>query len=266
MARTRGCPSAGAWRRGPRPRRGTALALALVLLAVTLSAGCSLFDKKVDVLYIGDSIMNQTSPFAESYLVAQPGVGSAKTKVEGVNGSGLLTPKILDWQRRAKEMVDTYEPKVVVVLFIGNYSDTDLWTGSDGQPVPNDYGPAFFSEWGVQAEKLTAILSSRGAEVDWVLPPPLAGDEGGRREASMRQTYEALQTRVPSIKLIDGRIALGGPNGEWVWRRAGVDGGEVTVRQGDSVHITDDGGRLMAQQIALTVGPQLIAARARQAA
>jgi hypothetical protein len=81
----------------------------------------------------------------------------------------------------------------------------------------------------------------------------------------MRATYEQLQQRMPAIGLIDGRAALGGPNGEWTWRREGVNGGEVTVRQHDSVHLTDDGGRLMAREIAATVGPQLVAVRAQSA-
>jgi len=232
---------------------------------VATASSCSLFDKRVDVLYIGDSIMVQSGPFAELALVTEPGVESAKTRVEAVNGTGLLTPGVKDWVTDANDLIDTYKPKVVVVLFIGNYSDDQLWTGSDGQPIPNDYGPAFFDAWGGEAERLTTVLAKDGAKVDWVLPPPLAGDEGLRRSDAMRATYEQLQARVPSIGLVDGRAALGGPNGEWTWRREGVNGGEVTVRQGDSVHLTDDGGRLMAREIARTVAPQLIAARAQSA-
>ena len=250
---------------GPRrAHRVTAVAVTLLLAAIPLLAGCSLFDKKVDVLYIGDSIMVQTSPFVEGALVAEPGVDRAKTRADAVNGSGLLTPAIVDWPERARDLIDRYQPKVVVVLFVGNYTDKDLWTGADGQPVANDYGPAFFTEWGIQAEKFTTLLSSRGAQVDWVLPPPLAGPEGARRQAGLRATYEELQARVPAITLIDGVKALGGTNGEWVWRRPGIDGGEVTVRAGDSVHLTDDGGRLMARELARTVAPQLLAARAKQ--
>lgn len=239
--------------------------MTVALVVLVASSGCSLFDKTVDVLYIGDSIMVQTGPFAELALVTEPGVESAKTRVEAVSGTGLLTPGLKDWVGEAEELVNTYQPKVVVVLFIGNYTDTDLWIDASGQPVPNDYGPAFFAAWGAEAEALSAKLAAKGARVDWVLPPPLAGDEGARREAAMRTTYEELQARVPSIGLIDGRAAVGGPDGEWTWRREGVTGGEVTVRESDSVHLTQDGGRLMAREIARTVGPQLISIRAQAA-
>ena len=82
----------------------------------------------------------------------------------------------------------------------------------------------------------------------------------------MRATYTDLHARLPATALIDGREVLGGPNGEWVWNRAGVDGGNVTVRQADSVHLTEDGGRLLARQMAVTVAPQLLAERQKQAA
>lgn len=239
--------------------------IAVAIVVLLAASGCSLFDKTVDVLYIGDSIMVQTGPFAELALVTEPGVDSAKTRVEAVNGTGLLTPGLKDWMGEADELVNTYKPKVVVVLFIGNYTDGDFWIDDAGQPVPGDYGPTFFAEWGGEAEAFSAKLAAKGARVDWVLPPPLAGDEGNRRSEAMRATYEDLQARVPSIGLIDGKAAVGGLDGEWTWRREGVNGGEVTVRQGDSVHLTDDGGRLMAREIARTVGPQLISIRAQAA-
>jgi len=251
----------------PRRRSGAArVTLMCVVLVVAGLPGCSLFDKRVDILLIGDSIMSQSGQFTESYLIEQPNVGSASTHTEAINGSGLLTPGLCDdcdWLGRAPKLIETYEPKIVLVLFIGNYADDEFWTGTDGQPVPNDYGQRFFAEWGARAETLNTLLAARGAQVDWVLPPPLAGIEGQRREEAMRRTYEDLQRRVPSIVLIDSKPALGGPNGEWVWRRPGVDGGEVTVRQADSVHLTDDGGRLLARQMAITVAPQIVSIRAR---
>jgi hypothetical protein len=235
-----------------------------VLVASPLAA-CSLFNHSVDVLYIGDSIMAQTGPYAQGALTTGPPPLEARTQVDALSGSGLLTRTPIDWQRRARELIGLYHPKVVVVLFVGNYSDTDLWTGADGQPVPNDYGDRFFDEWGKQADKLTATLSSGGAKVDWVLPPPLVGAEGHRREVGMRNCYDALAGRVSTISLIDSLPALGGDAGEWVPQRLGVDGNLVTVREADSVHLTEEGGRLLARQIAQTVGPQLSTLRAQKA-
>jgi len=181
-----------------------------------------------------------------------------KVRKEAVNGSGLLTPNIYDWMAKARELVSETRPKVVVILMIGNYTETDLFVSSKGQPIPNTYQQDFFDEWGVQATKLTKLIQSQGSTVAWVLPPPFMGNEGQRRERLMRQTYVDLARNNPGVALIDGRQALGGAGGEFVWRLPDVNGQEQIVRQGDSVHLTEAGGQLMARQIAFAIAPSLI--------
>lgn len=229
-------------------------------LGPTLS-GCGLLSKHVDVLLIGDSIMNQSASTVKSQLRVQKGIEDASTFVEAVNGSGLLTPKIYDWEARARDLTDTYTPAITVVLFVGNYTDKDLFIGSDGVEVPNDYSPRFFTEWGIQAEKVTRILRSKGSQVYWVLPLPLFGDEGKRREVLMRDTYVQLAQRQPGVGLIDGRVALGDATGQFSWQLPGDDGKPITVRQADSVHVTEAGGERMARQIAFEIGPKLLEIR-----
>jgi hypothetical protein len=250
----------------PRPvRTFVVAAVALVLLAAS-STACGLFDKTVDVLLIGDSIMNQSGDYVQAQLRKQQGLDDIEVQKDAVNGSGLLTPKLYDWQSKAEELVKETKPKVVVVLFIGNYTETDLFpASSDGHPIPNTYQADFFTEWGLQAKKLTQVLQANGARVDWVLPPPLKGAEGERREKLMRETYLELARQVPGVGLIDGRVALGGGAGEFTFKRQGIDGSEQTVRQGDAVHLTEAGGQLLARQIALAVGPELIEITRQQA-
>lgn len=257
-------PSHPPVRSSARHLRAALVALSMVLVAAPLAA-CSLFDKKVDVLLIGDSIMNQSAPTVEEQLRKQGGLEDVKVHAEAVNGTGLLTPKLYDWQDKAKELVDTYRPKIVVVLFVGNYTDTDLFTGADGQPIANDYGLPFYAEWGRQADRLTTTLQARGAQVYWVLPPPFLSDEGLRRNNLLRQTYIDLAKARPGVGLVDGRQALGGPQGEYEWKLPGSDGKPVTVRQGDSLHLTEEGGDLMARKISFDIGPPLLEIRRAQA-
>ncbi len=175
---------------------------ALCLVAAGLTA-CSLFDKRVEVLYIGDSIMVQTGPFNEAALVAQPGIESVKTAIESTERTGLLTPTLRDWlaKRRVSRQVPTQDPGHPVHRQLHRRKDAPLWTASDGQPLPNVYDQRLFDEWGRQAEKLTNAFASRGTQVVWVLPPPLTTDEGERREKGIRQAYLDLQKRVPSVAL-----------------------------------------------------------------
>ena len=244
--------------------RGAAVTTGALLAGPALS-GCGLFSKHVDVLLLGDSIMNQSAPAVKQRLRMQKGIEDASTYAEAVNGSGLLTPKIYDWETKARELTDTYTPVITVALFVGNYTDKDLFIGSDGLEVPTDYSPKFYDEWGKQAEKVTRILKAKGSAVYWVLPPPFFGEEGKRREALLRDTYIQLAQRQPGVGLIDGRNALGDPTGAFAWELPGDDGKSVTVRQGDSLHLTEPGGERMARQIAFEIGPKLLEIRRQPA-
>jgi hypothetical protein len=236
------------------------VAVMVVSIAFIATDGFGRFDPTVDVLLIGDSIMAQSGPFVREQLDAVPGVGSAKVHLDATSGSGLLTPGFVDWQRRAADLVDRYRPKIVVVLFVGNYTDKpeEQWVDANGQRIPNDYGPAFFAAWQGEAEKLTRTVGRYGAQVDWVQPPPMLTAELHRREEAMRATYEAVQRAIPSVVLIDARPALGGPDRGWVAEKPNVDGVVAPIRAPDTVHLTVDGARLLARQMAATVGPQLI--------
>src|SRR5262249_54417155 len=76
-----------------RRARSSAMLLGLLLLATALPAtACGLFDKSVDVLLIGDSIMNQSGDFVLAQLRKEPSLDDVKVRKEAVNGSGLLTP------------------------------------------------------------------------------------------------------------------------------------------------------------------------------
>ncbi len=236
-----------------------------MIIGIASVTSCGIFDKRVDVLLIGDSIMNQAGDYVAAQLHKQPSLADAKVRKEAVNGSGLLTPSIYDWMAKAEALVNETHPKIVVVLFIGNYTDTDLFVSSKGQPIPNLYQQDFFDEWHIQAKRMTEMFQRNGARVDWVLPPPFKGDEGTRRERLMRDTYVALARELPGVGLIDARQALGGPNGEFVWKLPDTGGTEQQVRQGDTVHLTEAGGQLLARQIAFAISPTLADLRRQSA-
>ncbi len=237
----------------------------LASLAAAPLAGCGLFDKHVDILLIGDSIMNQTAAQVKPQLRAQKGLDDVSTFAKGVNGTGLLTPKLFDWQEEGRALVNQYRPAITVVLFVGNYTETDLFIGADGTEVPDDYSKKFYDEWGRQAEILTRTLQSANTIVYWVLPPPFIGDEGKRREGLLRDTYVQLAQRIPGVGLIDGRQALADAKGDFTWNLPGADGKPVQVRAADSVHLTEAGGERMAREIAFAIGPRLLDIRRQNA-
>lgn len=243
-------------RAGRRPAVWLAGLLTVAIVSGGLP-GCGLFDSQVEVLLIGDSIMRQSGEFVEEALEARPDIESVKVKNVGRNGSGLLTPGVYDWHDEAQEMIRKYEPDIVVLLFIGNYTDDDLYRQPDGTPVEG-YTPAFFELWGAEAARLTDILAADGAEVWWVQPPPMVDGELARRTTEFRTTYENLAARRDDIELIDGTSALANPDGTYARELPDDTGQQRPVRLADTVHLSAFGGQLLAQVIADAIGPSLV--------
>lgn len=218
----------------------------------------------VTVLLIGDSIMNQAGVFLEESLEARDDVGDVKVVNEGRNGTGLLTPTIYDWQPAAARLVDEVDPDVVVVLFVGNYTSTDLWVNDAGLEVEG-YTDQFFQAWEGEARDLQATLVDSGADVYWVNPPPMLNEEGARRVEQFRLIHRRIAEDWTGTVLIDGTDALSTGDGGYAFELPDDEGIPQQVRTLDSVHLTRAGSRLLADEIARQVAPSVLVAERLQA-
>jgi hypothetical protein len=218
-------------------------AVAFVVLAGLAGLAIWALWPSPDVLLVGDSILRQTGPSLDDELGWGPDVRN-----EAVNGSGLLTPGEFDWEAELPGMLEG-GPDTVVVLFIGNYTDTDLATTADGTPIQAG-SPEFFEAWGAASERVATTLLEAGVDVTWVLPPPMLDPQNQAIVDGLRLEYEALAERHPEIELVDGTVALGGENGEFLAQREGEDGDPQTLRAGDGVHLAEAGQDALAAAIA----------------
>lgn len=223
---------------------------ALGLLALGVGVGEALTPSTEQVLLVGDSIMRQTGPAVTRQLGEDHTVDN-----QGVNGSGLLTPAYFDWAAQLEESLVRTDPDVVVVLFIGNYTDdpAELWVGVDGERVANVESPAFAREWGRQVDGVMADIAESGAEVVLVLPPPMVTPGLQAVVDALRAEYERVAGEWGFVTLADAAEAVGGPNGEWVAELPAGDGSMRPVRVPDTVHLADHGQRLLAREIVTQV-------------
>lgn len=222
----------------------------LGLLALGVGIGEALTPSTEQMLLVGDSIMRQTGPA----VTRQLGDGYTVDN-QGVNGSGLLTPAFFDWEAQLAESLVRTDPDVVVILFIGNYTDdpAELWVSVDGERVATVDSPAFAREWGRQVNGVMATIAESGAEVVLVLPPPMVTPELQAVVDALRAEYERVATEWDFVRLADAAEAVGGPNGEWVAELPAGDGSVRPVRVPDTVHLADHGQRLLAGEIILAV-------------
>jgi hypothetical protein len=175
---------------------------------------------------------------------------------EGVNGSGLLTPGVFNWPRHLPASLNRFDPDVVVMLFIGNYTSdpAQKWVGADGRRVPDVYAPSFAREWGRQAERFVTRMIRSDADVVLVLPPPMISARVQVVTDRLRAAYRSVASRHPEVTLADATTAVGGPNGEWVATRPTASGGSAPVRVADTVHLAPHGKGLVAREIRFGIG------------
>jgi hypothetical protein len=256
-------------------RAGTLVALGSVGVAVLAVVGALWFlvvgiddsggdDDAVRVLLIGDSIMNQAAQHIERVLESNEQVGAVEVRNEGRNGTGLLTPTIFDWQEATPGLLEEFRPDVVVVLFVGNYSSTDLWVNEGGLEVEG-YSDQFFRSWESEARKLQQQLTASGADIYWVNPPPMLADEGERRVRSFRLIHRRIAENWTNTVLIDGTGVLSDDEGNYAYELPDDDGVPTPVRTADSVHLTREGAELLAGEIARQITPSVLVAQRRHA-
>jgi hypothetical protein len=172
------------------------------------------------VALIGDSIMVQAS-CALGESLADIGV---ETTRHAVSGSGLLNG-IVDWNTEIGKILRADKPDVVVAIFVGNY-----------------LGPP--AAWQQRAIALSMQVRKAGARMYWVSPPPIAFGflaHAPRLFAGYRQ--------IKGDHFLNSGQVLGNAKGEEVGKMK-TCGREREVRVSDSVHLSDDGGRIYGQQIA----------------
>lgn len=227
----------------PRNRARTVACVLVVALFVGILATKLVLESRQTVLLAGDSILRQTGPALDDSFGWRYQIEN-----EAVNNSGLLTPGFVDWVARLERLVDEHHPDKVVLLFIGNYTDTDYWTDDDGAPVLKNT-PEFFAAWGEQADRLMEVLDGSGAEVYWVLPPSQYSEANQITTEGLRREYEALAERWPEVELIDANDALAGPNGEYLGSITNRHGEVVPLRVPDTVHLAEAGQRRLARTI-----------------
>jgi hypothetical protein len=195
---------------------------------------------KATALYIGDSLTWESATAISQDLQAK----GFTPQIHAVPGSGLLDTQV-NWLTRAQQYVAEYKPKVVVAEFVGDY-------GLFGKPpgLVEDT-PAFFADWAVQAQDLENILASQGAQVYWVVGPPLENPASEAELIKLDAIYAHLHAPAGSTDkpLIINTVKEFGTASGGYTPSVPVSGQPVTVRLPDGTHFTPAGVTLFAKTV-----------------
>ncbi len=207
------------------------------------------------ILLVGDSMMDLTAPGVKDVL--QPQIAGRRVSVVSFSGpgTGLLSKKNFDWHKGVQDLINEHDPDIIVAMFTGN-CPTPMDLGADGQPIVCET-PAFYAAWAHASDLLTGIMTSRGAQAVWVLPPPELGEKRTRGVRALRDTYLALTGTHPGVRYVDAQAVLGGPNGEYLTSAPGPDGTDAPLRTPDTVHLAAEGIRRLSDAIHAEVQPDI---------
>ncbi|HEX2161735.1 MAG TPA: GDSL-type esterase/lipase family protein [Thermoleophilaceae bacterium] len=194
---------------------------------------------RLKVLATGDSM----TQIFDHYLADGLG-GRASVRSEAHISTGLSKPSMLDWVAHSRAQARRVKPDVTVV-FIGANDGFPMSTPS-GATAPC-CGDAWVKEYARRAAEMIRAYRRGGVgRVYWLtLPAPRGGSFRtvfGPVNAAIRRA--ARRTRGAKVVPID-RIFTPG----FVYRDSMMWGGRnVTVRQGDGVHLNNAGASIAAQK------------------
>ena len=157
--------------------------------------------------------------------------------------SGLSTPGFFDWPKRVSDELPRLDPEIVVFVM-----GTNDWALPQPAPVDATGVPSWKTTYAKQVQAMVDALTAGGRTLYWVAPPVL---RDVKQEAGAKAVAEVIRDVVgksPSAVYVDAHDLLDGDDGTYS-PVIDVGGKKVTVRAGDGVHLTPDGGDYLGDAI-----------------
>jgi hypothetical protein len=189
-----------------------------------------------DVLLVGDSLLYALVPTLTATL-ADRGV---TTHVAGGPGTGLLSGQ-MDWISQIQTAVDLADPEVVVIEACCNYGATPEhpeydYRLIDGSAVVPD-SSTMFDLWAQAADQAVEAAAAGGAQVLWVIAPPVPDDHPLRaRIERFNRIARHLVDEHPDLGYVDWERALTGLDGGLV-DPVPLDDGTSEPLRVDNIHL-----------------------------
>jgi hypothetical protein len=160
------------------------------------------------------------------------------------SGSGLARPEVFNWQQEYHAMLQQRHPDFVIVAIGANDGQGFVEGG-----VTYQFGtPGWQSIYQQRVKAYIDILTAGGATVVWLELPPMKSSAYDARIALVnRIALTVVRASSHAIWFSTAGI-IGDSNGRF--RDFGnIDGKTVKLRQGDGIHLSDEGGELLAAKL-----------------
>ncbi len=200
------------------------------------------------VLMIGDSMMRLLGHEMEKAFKkaeVQPALSFSSL------GSGLVRPSAFDWTAKITELLATNQPHTVFVCLGAN----------DRQPIELPGGGIVryedANEWRATYSQIIGgvmdqLIEGKVDRIIWMLLPDMresVNQEHAKLVNEVVTEQAADEKRKDFVTLYDLGAALSRRPGKYTQYMMSPTGQSLTVRDPDGVHLSVDGGKLVAQKV-----------------
>ncbi|MFO8076197.1 MAG: DUF459 domain-containing protein [Egibacteraceae bacterium] len=197
-------------------------------------------EEPLAVWVAGDSLVE---PLGAALSAALEEDVPAEVAAEPQYSTGLARPDYFDWPAHARATVAEEEPDVVVVMLGGN-DDQDM----RGEDVIHRRDDVWVEEYRARVDDFLDALTAHGAEVLWVGLPVMQDPAFDAAMRELDEVYAAAADAHPRATHLPTRDLLA-EDGGYTTYLEGADGGVERMRRDDGIHLTPDGGRLVAEAL-----------------
>jgi hypothetical protein len=155
--------------------------------------------------------------------------------------SGLLSPDFVNWPRQGADDMSLYNPEVTVFIVGAN----DAMNLPDG--ATRD--PGWRAQYSALVEEMLTVIGGNGRAVYWVGAPVMADAAYSERVQGVNDVFREVAAKHPEVTYVDAYALFSAPDGTYA-SMLPVPGGKVArVRGADGIHLTPEGGDLLAETV-----------------
>jgi len=183
----------------------------------------------------GDSLAGSLGPALGAITGA---TGVVQPYFDSRVSSGLSNPGFFNWPDQATKEMARLNPEVVVFI---------IGTNDYTTPTADD---AWKADYAKRVETMLAILGANGTRtVYWVGAPILKDDKMDAGASQVNAVAQEVLAKHPEAVYIDAHKLFADADGQYAQNLPDETGKVVTMRAGDGIHLTVDGGDYLARAV-----------------
>jgi hypothetical protein len=189
----------------------------------------------------GDSLAGSLGPSLGETTAA---TGVVAPRFDSRVSSGLMSPGFFDWPEHATEEMSRRDPEAVVFIIDTNDANAmpDLTSATSASGATD-----WRTEYSDKVEEMMQIfIGDAHRPVYWVATPPMKDQHLDDNVEVLNGVIAEVAARHPEVTFIDVSDEFTDEDGDFTTTVTDETGDTVSLRAGDGVHLTPEGGDRMA--------------------